>query len=189
MKYALLAFFSAVGILNLQADINPGIDLNKEGVTLCVGGPPICYTGGIGTAGALFTIDPKQELVTQFGTISQEVTQKLPLPEKIDGHTLFSFVPKEGEGAGKTIYLAFRLNEKGRPGTRLAGMYPLELFRLMPGQDSKKGWDRVGEFALKSTQSRKETPGETPSFTFTFMPNGNVSVVDSKGTRKEILYK
>ena len=191
MNYLKQAIFTltALALINIQAslkgdiDIDIGVGLNWEGIYNCTGPEYVCPKNQIlGAVGDLFTTNPATEKVTQLGPITQEVTKKLNLPDKIDGHTLYSYVPKEGELAGTKIYLALRLNEKGRPGSRLSGMHSAELFRLIAGQDPKKDWARMGEFVTKTASV---TGTLLP---FTFMPNGNISTVESKGSKKETIH-
>lgn len=190
MNYIKQAALTLIALINIQASLRGDIgDMNIEldwvniGVRRCTGPEALCPNAPtMGAVGDLFTINPTTEKVTSFGTITQEVTKKLNLPDKIGGHTLYSYVPKEGELSKTTIYLAVRLNEKGRPGSRLSGMYSVELFRLIAGQDSTKGWDRMAEFILKGTSVKNA------SLSFMIMPNGNISTVESKGIKKETIH-
>ena len=187
MNYMKQAALTLIALINIQASLRGAIvtegDWGGIAITNCTGPAALCPNiQTIGAVGELFIINPTTEKVTSFGTITQEVTKKLNLPDKIGGHTLYSYVPKEGELSGTTTYLALRLNEKGRPGSRLSGMHSVELFRLIAGQDPKKGWDRMAEFILKGTSVKNA------SLSFMIMQNGNIGTVESKGIKKETIH-
>lgn len=199
MKYISLAYLAIAAFLSapmsltaLSGGTDIDVDINVQvGVNNCTGGHSVCpITQTMGAFGQAFTVNPMVGSVTDLGKINQEMSVKLDLPEKVDGYTLYSLTPTEGELAGQTIYLALRLSAQGKPGSRLAGLYPVELFRLVAGQDPKRGWARAAEFLMKGTQGMgesKETKGALTSLSFTFMPNGNGSTIDPKGKKVEFI--
>ena len=190
---AVAAFLSApVGLIAIGGGTEIDVEANIQvGVNNCTGGHSVCpITQTLGAFGQPFSTDPMQASINDLGKIDQQMNVTLNIPQKVDGYTMYSVTPTEGELSGKTIYLALRLSAKGKPGSRLAGLYPVELFRLVAGQDAKRGWARAAEFVMTGTQgmrSSQQTQGTLRSLSFTFLPNGNASTIDPKGKRVDLI--
>ena len=167
-------------VMNLAAI---GTDVNVDikaiiGVSTCTGGNATCNVNQtlLNAVGDPFIVKPTAKEATPLGTISSEKIVELALPSNVDGYTLFSFSPSEGDLAGKTVYLALRLSAKGRIGTRFPGFYPVELFRLVEGQNPEKDWLRAGQFRVEGTQGAQAVGKGVSGLSFTFKPNGDASV-------------
>jgi hypothetical protein len=195
MNYIKLATLSVVALLSSMASLSAGggvkIGHILVGVVTCTGGNSNCsitQTTGVNAIGDPFTMNPVKATPIHLGTIDQETLKSLTLPENVDGHTLYSFIPSKGELAGKTIYLALRKDPKVRRGLAHEGETPVEILRFVQGGNPAKEWFRMGFFYLKqSSAMSEESAGKSvESVDLAIMPDGNAHTQSPDG--KDIVF-
>lgn len=144
--FKLLALASAALIGSSASAV---FDINMKitaAVQTCVGGEKIECKQVVNAIGQVVKM-PLKDLKIQDLDLSKG-QQDLSLPVVPGARTAYSFVPKEGELAGKTVVLAFD-NVAQRPGTKDYGKMVVKMYRHAKGVDAQDEWTEVGDISIE----------------------------------------
>ncbi len=125
-------------IFDLKLDMRVAIQTCAGGVK---GGPKTKCRQVINAIGDKVNI-PLSQLKIQSLDLSQP-DQALALPVTAGTRTAYSFVPSQGELAGKTVYLVFD-NVAQRAGTKDFGKMVIKMYRNVKDVDQEGAWTEVG---------------------------------------------
>lgn len=182
---SLIALMALVSVASVRLYSTSYVDITAlVGSTVCTGEGSVCNqevtltkTGGgliNAIAASKFSLDTKTAKVDKdLGAIDSDKKADINISVKDDGHTLYSFMPKDG----KKTFVAFQSLVPGA-GKLGHGRVIVTLYRQVEGQ-TKDDWQWRGSFSLDRKKITPEEGFVTEEFKVT--PDGKFE--DPAGSR------
>ena len=126
----------------------------KTPVASCTGEGAACRSV-VNAIGDAVTIDVSKYPVTALGTISQDKSIDIDLPQIPGSQKVYSVKFTSGESAGKIIYIVFD-NIPTKAGTRLAGKTQIKIYRRFEDQ-KPNAWTEIGTIEPNGIVREKDT--------------------------------